>query len=149
MSTSSPPPGVIPDRIRATPAGCSRAMSYDTPPGTSMGTSQASTLAATWFVPAFRAYTAFMSSPFTFGACTMIAATWPSVSSLVICPAFTARLPAISTCWPSVVVPIAIVGARRNRKRDAQLVGLLREEPLVARRAIDELKILDGGEALL
>jgi len=32
-------------------------------------------------------------------ACTMIAATWPVVSSLVICLAFTAMLPVISTCW--------------------------------------------------
>ena len=46
ISTSSPGPGVIPERIRVSPADCSRAMSYDTPPGTSMGTSQASTLAA-------------------------------------------------------------------------------------------------------
>jgi len=43
ISTSSPRPGVIPVLIRVSPADCSSAMSYVTPPATRIGTSHAST----------------------------------------------------------------------------------------------------------
>jgi hypothetical protein len=92
MSTSSPGPGVSPDRIRVSPADRSRAMPYRTPPGTSMETPQFRPwqLAGS-FLPSGR-------TPLDVGPWTMIAATWPSVSSVVI--RFAARLPGMSICCP-------------------------------------------------